>query len=101
MSALEDVQKSLNAIRRISRDANSLTQHKILELILQTSISTLKALAAAHKPSTTRKPIKPPPLPIPKAKASNAPQQSTDVHTTDVIPDADALKQIKPQAPIS
>ena len=49
MSAVEDVQKSLNAIRRISGDANSLTQHKILELILQTSISHLKALAAAHK----------------------------------------------------
>ena len=100
MSALEDVQKSLNAIRRISRDANSPTQYKILELILQTSISNLKALAAAHKTST-RKPLKPPPLPIPKAKASNAPQQSTDVDTTDVIPDADALKSIKPQAPIS
>ena len=101
MSAVEDVQKSLNAIRRISGDANSQTQHKILELILQTSISHLKALAAAHKPSTTRKPLKPPPLPIPKAKANNAPQQSTDVDTTDAIPDADALKPIKPQAPIS
>jgi len=99
MSALEDVQKSLNAIRRISRDANSPTQYKILELILQTSISNLKALAAAHKPSTTRKPLKPPPPPIPKA--NNAPQQSTDVDKTDAIPDADALKPIKPQAPIS
>ena len=74
MSAVEDVQKSLNAIRRISRDANSLTQHKILELILQTSISHLKALAAAPKPSTSRKHQIHPPLPIPKATAITAPQ---------------------------
>ena len=101
MSAVEDVQKSLNAIRRISRDANSLTQHKILELILQTSISHLKALSAAPKPTTSHKHKMPSPLPIPKATATTAPQQSTNVDTTDAIPDADALKPIKPQAPIS
>ena len=101
MNAVEDVKKSLNAIRRISRDANSLTQRKILELILQTSISHLKALSAAPKPTTSHKHKMPSPLPIPKATATTAPQQSTTVDTTDTIPDADALKPIKPKAPIS
>lgn len=101
MSASEDVQKSLNAIRRISADADSQTQHKILELILQTSISHLKALSAAPKPTTSRKQKMPSPLPIPKATATTAPLQSTNVDAKDTVPDADALKSIKPQAPVS
>ena len=101
MSAFEDVQKSLNAIRRISEDADSQTQHKILELILQTSISHLKALSAAPKPTTSRKQKMPPPMPIPKATVTTAPQQSTTADATDTVPAPDALKPIKPQAPIS
>ena len=101
MSAFEDVQKSLNAIRRISEDADSQTQHKILELILQTSISHLKALSAAPKPTTSHKQKMPPPLPIPKTTATTAPQQSATVDAKDTAPKADALKSIKPQAPVS
>ena len=101
MSAFEDVQKSLNAIRRISADADSQTQHKILELILQTSISHLKALSAAPKPTTLRKQKMPSPIPIPKATATTAPQQSTTADAKDTVPKADALKLTKPQAPVS
>ena len=96
MSPFEDVQKSLNAIRRISAEADFQTQHKILELILQTSISHLKALSAAPKPSTSRKQKMPPPMPIPKATVTTAPQQSTTADAKDTVPNADTFKSIKP-----
>ena len=50
MSALEDVQHALNAIRLISSEENANTQARILELILQTSISQLKSMAEQPKP---------------------------------------------------
>lgn len=101
MSALADVQKSLNAIRRISADTDFQAQHKILELILQTSISHLKALSGAAKPTILRKQKMPPPLPIPKATSTTAPQQSRTADTKATVPSPDALKPIKPQAPLS
>jgi hypothetical protein len=53
MSALEDVQHALNAIRLISSEENANTQARILELILQTSISQLKSMA--EQPKTNQK----------------------------------------------
>lgn len=101
MSAITDVQKVLNVIRRISSDADKQAQSQILELILQTSISQLKLLSAASNPVVQRKRQLPPPLPIPKANKPKVPLQSTNSDNTDDISDADALKTIKPQAPIS
>lgn len=101
MSAVTDVQKALNAIRRISADTDMKTQSQILELILQTSISQLKSLSVASTPVIQRKRQQPQPLPIPKANKSKAPQQSGNKDYRDNVSDVDALKTIKPQAPIS
>ena len=101
MGALEDVQKTLNTIRRISSGANSRVQLEILELILQTSISQLKALSLPQKPVARRKPSLPLPRPAPKQNTSNIPKPSTAVDAVNKISDVNALKAIKPQAPIS
>jgi len=77
MSAVKDVQHSLNIIRQLSTHENAAVQTQILELMLQASISQLKSIstepktAAKDKPS---KPAKPAPLPIPKPATPTAPQ---------------------------
>ena len=104
MSALEDVQRSLNSIRALSADENAQVQQQILELMLQASISQLKSIgvepqtAAKDKPS---KPAKPAPLPIPKPatpkpKPKPKPQLQPSLNTR-----LNRLQAVKPQAPKS
>ena len=105
MSAVKDVQRSLNSIRALSADENAQVQQQILELMLQASISQLKSIstepqtAAKDKPS---KPAKPAPLPIPKpakptvAKPKPKPKPQPSLNTR-----LNRLKAVKPQAPKS
>jgi hypothetical protein len=104
MSAVKDVQRSLNSIRALSADENAQVQQQILELMLQASISHLKSIgaepqtAAKDKPS---KPAKPAPLPIPKPampkpKPKPKPQPQPSLNTR-----LNRLKAVKPQAPKS
>ena len=104
MSAVKDVQRSLNSIRALSADENVRVQQQILELMLQASISQLKSIstepqtAAKDKPS---KPAKPAPLPIPKPampkpKPKPKPQPQPSLNTR-----LNRLKAVKPQAPKS
>ena len=104
MSAVKDVQRSLNSIRALSADENAQVQQQILELMLQASISQLKSIstepqtAAKDKPS---KPAKPAPLPIPKPampkpKPKPKPQPQPSLNTR-----RNRLKAVKPQAPKS
>ena len=71
MSAVQDVQRSLNSIRALSADENARVQQQILELMLQASISQLKFISAETQSKDT-KPSKPAPLPIPKPAKSTA-----------------------------
>jgi outer membrane biosynthesis protein TonB len=102
MSAVKDVQRSLNSIRALSADENAQVQQQILELMLQASISQLKSIstepqtAAKDKPS---KPAKPAPLPIPKPampkpKPKPKPQPQPSLNTR-----LNRLRAVKPQAP--
>jgi len=102
MSAVKDVQRSLNLIRQLSTDENAQVQQQILELMLQASISQLKSIstepqtAAKDKPS---KPAKPAPLPIPKPampkpKPKPKPQPQPSLNTR-----LNRLRAVKPQAP--
>ena len=104
MSAVKDVQRSLNSIRALSADENAQVQQQILELMLQASISQLKSIstepqtAAKDKPS---KPAKPAPVPIPKPampkpKPKPKPQPQPSLNTR-----LNRLKAVKPQAPKS
>jgi cell division septation protein DedD len=104
MSAVKDVQRSLNSIRALSADENAQVQQQILELMLQASISQLKSIstepqtAAKDKPS---KPAKPAPVPIPKPampkpKPKPKPQPQPSLNTR-----LNRLRAVKPQAPKS
>lgn len=103
MSAVQDVQHSLNVIRRLSADENAGVQTHILELMLQASISQLKSLGAETSTKNREKqPNKPAPLPIPKPAKSTAanpkpkPKQEPSLNTR-----LNRLKPVKPQAPKS
>ena len=73
MSALKDVQRSLNVIRKLSAEENTAVQQQILELMLQASISQLKSLSTE---ANTKAPAaaKPAALPIPKPAKSTTPE---------------------------
>jgi len=98
MSAIKDVQRSLNAIRALGADENAQLQHQILELMLQASISQLKSIST----ETNTAPSKPAPLPIPKpakpttAKPKTKPKTQPSLNTR-----LNRLKAVKPQAPKS
>ena len=72
MSAVKDVQHSLNVIRQLSTDENAAVQTQILELMLQASISQLKSISTEANTAT-----KPKPLPIPKPAKPAAPSPKT------------------------
>ena len=101
MSALKDVQRSLNVIRQLSAEENAHVQQQILELMLQASISQLKSMDAKPKAlgKTKAAPSKPAPLPIPKPAKSTtlkperraAPEPSWDSRRN-------KLQAVKPQA---
>jgi hypothetical protein len=100
MSALKDVQRSLNVIRQLSAEENAHVQQQILELMLQASISQLKSLStnASTKAlgKTKAAPSKPAPLPIPKSTTLKperraAPEPSWDSRRN-------KLQAVKPQA---
>jgi uncharacterized protein YcnI len=65
MSALKDVQRSLNVIRKLSAEENAHVQQQILELMLQASISQLKSTGEEPQ-SKDKAPSKPTTLKIPK-----------------------------------
>ena len=103
MSAVKDVQQSLNVIRRLSTDENIAVQTQILELMLQASISQLKSIGAEPKAETKAPaPTKPAPLTIPKPAKPTAvepktkPKQEPSLNTR-----LNRLKAVKPQAPKS
>ena len=97
MSAVKDVQHSLNLIRQLSTDENAQVQTQILELMLQASISQLKSISTKANTAT-----KPKPLPIPKpakptaAKPKPKPKQEPSLNTR-----LKRLRAVKPQAPKS
>ena len=103
MSAVKDVQHSLNVIRQLSTDENAAVQTQILEPMLQASISQLKFISAETQSKDT-KPSKPAPLPIPKPAKSTAakpkpkpePEPEPSLNTR-----LNRLKAVKPQAPKS
>ena len=97
MSAIKDVQHSLNVIRRLSTDENAAVQTQILELMLQASISQLKSIGLEPKATnSTPAPTKPVPLPIPKPPRASVSSADTTAPATQLD-----LRSIKPQAPIS
>ena len=101
MSAVRDVQRSLNSIRALSADENLRVQQQILELMLQASISQLKFISAETQSKDT-KPSKPAPLPIPKPAKSTAakpkpkPKLEPSLNTR-----INRLRAVKPQEPKS
>ena len=101
MSAVKDVQHSLNIIRQLSTHENAAVQTQILELMLQASISQLKSIGAEAN-NKTPAPVKPAPLPIPKpakptvAKPKPKPKPQPSLNTR-----LNRLKAVKPQAPKS
>ena len=103
MSAIKDVQRSLNAIRRWSADENAAVQTQILELMLQASISQLKSIDVETSTNNTEKqPTKPAPLPTPKPTKPTAatpkpkPEPEPSLNTR-----LKRLRAVKPQAPTS
>ena len=97
MSAVKDVQRSLNLIRKLSTDENAQVQTQILELMLQASISQLKSISTEANTATKLKPLpipKPtkPAAPSPKTKPKPQPSLNTGLNR---------LKAVKPQAPKS
>ena len=114
MSAVQDVQRSLNSIRTLSADENAAVQRQILELMLQASISQLKSIDVETStnntekqptkpaPLPTPKPTKPAPLPIPKPTKPTAatpkpkPEPEPSLNTR-----LKRLRAVKPQAPTS
>ena len=101
MSALKDVQRSLNVIRQLSAEENAHVQKQILELMLQASISQLKSLStdASTKAAAAAKPAA---LPIPKPAKSTTLEPE---HRAEQEPSWDSrlnkLQAVKPQAPKS
>ena len=69
MSALQDVQRSLNTIRELSVDENT----QVLELKLKASISQLKSIGEEPQ-SKDKAPRNPTPLPFPKPAKLAAPK---------------------------
>ena len=97
MSAVKDVQRSLNSIRALSADENAQVQHEILELMLQASISQLKSISTKANTAT-----KPKPLPIPKPAKPAAPSPKTKPKPQPSLNTRlNRLRAVKPQAPTS
>ena len=105
MSAVKDVQRSLNLIRQLSTDENAQVQQQILELMLQASISHLKSIGAEPQTAAKDKPSKPAipaTVPIPKpttptaAKPKPKPKPEPSLNTR-----LNRLRAVKPQAPTS
>jgi len=101
MSAVKDVQHSLNVIRQLSAEENAHVQQQILELMLQASISQLKSIGTETQSKDTA-PNKPAPLPIPKpakpaaAKSKPKPKLEPSLNTR-----INRLRAVKPQEPKS
>ena len=103
MSAVQDVQRSLNSIRALSADENVRVQQQILELMLQASISQLKSISTeANTNNTEKQSHKPAPLPIPKPATPTAPQPKPKPKPEPSLNTRlNRLKAVKPQAPKS
>ena len=103
MSAVQDVQRSLNSIRALSADENAQVQQQILELMLQASISQLKSLGTETSTKNREKQTnKPAPLPIPKpAKPTAAKLKPKSKPEPSLNTRLNRLKAVKPQAPKS
>ena len=103
MSAVQDVQRSLNSIRALSADVNAQAQQQILELMLQASISQLKSLGAETSTKNREKqPNKPAPLPIPKPTKPTAANPKPKLKQEPSLNARhNTLQAVKPQAPIS
>jgi cell division septation protein DedD len=103
VSAVQDVQRSLNSIRALSADENAQAQQQILELMLQASISQLKSLGAETSTKNREKqPNKPAPLPIPKpAKPTEANPKPKPKPEPSLNTRLNRLRAVKPQAPTS
>ena len=100
MSAVQDVQRSLNSIRALSADENAQVQQQILELMLQASISQLKSIDTAPKAKTAA--AKPATLPIPKPHTPTAPQPKPKPKPEpNLNTRLNRLQAVKPQAPES
>ena len=101
MSALKDVQRSLNVIRQLSAEENAHVQQQILELMLQASISQLKSMDAKPKAlgKTKAAPSKPAPLPIPKSTTLKPKRRAAQEPSWDSR--LNKLQAVKPQAPKS
>jgi hypothetical protein len=101
MSAVKDVQHSLNVIRQLSTDENAAVQTQILELMLQASISQLKSISTETQSKDTA-PSKPTQLPIPKPAKPTAPSPKTKPKPQPSLNTRlNRLRAIKPQAPKS
>ena len=97
MSAVKDVQHSLNVIRQLSTDENAAVQTQILELMLQAPISQLKSISTEANTAT-----KPKPLPIPKPAKPAAPSPKTKPKPQPSLNTRlNRLRAVKPQAPTS
>ena len=103
MSAVQDVQHSLNVIRGLSTDENAAVQTQILELMLQASISQLKSISTeANTNNTEKQSHKPAPLPIPKPAKSTTPQPKPKPKPEPSMNTRlNRLRAVKPQAPKS
>jgi len=102
VSAVQDVQRSLNTIRALSADENAQMQQKILELMLQASIAQLKSIRAEPQAAAKGTLAKPAPLPIPKpAKSTAAKPKSKPEPEPSLNTRLNRLRAVKPQAPKS
>jgi len=99
MSALTDIQRALNIIRKVV-DA----QHKnigldALVLLNQTAASVSTLLK--DKPSTSNKLERPNPLPIPKPNKPSVKPLDAPSNKPVKVATADIMTTIKPQSPVS
>jgi hypothetical protein len=99
MSALTDIQRALNIIRKVV-DA----QHKnigldALVLLNQTAASVSTLLK--DKPSTSNKLERPTPLPIPKPNKPSVKSQDAPSNKPVKVANTDIITTIKPQPPVS
>ena len=100
MTALTDIQKALNTIRRITQQEAEAVRLEALALMAGVIADEAKAIEKQREPKpqrTTAQKVKP--LPIPQVQQKEPRQQTSSQPTQAAEPQASDLKAQKPIAP--
>ena len=96
MTALTDIQRSLNAIRAIERDSSADVRLATLALLTATTADIAKELRGVNAPKQPPKqPIKAPPIPPPSP--TNQPQQEPPQQKDAARPFTEPEQQREPE----